>query len=189
MARRLLITLAVLVALGFGTAFLIRFSLDEATEFRVDAEEIHISGPLTGATTDRFERLLDAHPEITRVVLRNIPGGDDLSWLLGMADLIAARGLATRADGAVTNDAIFLFLAGSAREIGSGRLHLLSQAMARETGAPWDQGAAAVAERAEAARAFLGAPDFALFMGEMQAANDAYDLTEADLVRFGLLTE
>lgn len=187
-ARRFLIALAVLAAFGLGGTGLVRMMGASATEFQVEGSVLRLSGPISGAASDRLERVLEQTPGLRTLSIGDTPGADDVSWLLGMAHMISAAGLSTRADGAVVNDAILLFLAGAEREIGTGGFHLHSDAVLRDLGAPQDRSASASAERADLVTRILGSAEFAIFMAQTRAENDQYALTEADILRFGLVT-
>lgn len=188
MPRRLLILLGVIVALGAGGAALIRLAESGATEFAVEGDSLRISGPVSGAATERLERLLEQTPGLERVVLGDMPGTDDLTWLLGMGLLIRSHGLETVVEGRVINDAVLLFVAGERRALAGGALVLQSDAVARREGHPVDRRPATVAERLRYAERMLGDGAFAGFYEEMRATRDHHVLSEAELERFGLLS-
>jgi hypothetical protein len=188
MLRRLAIVLGVVVALGAGGFALIRLAESGATEFRVEGNTLVIAGPVSGAATERLERLLEQTPGLSRVVLGDMPGTDDLTWLLGMGSLIRAYGLETVAEGALINDAVLLFVAGERRVMAGGALVLQSDAVARSEGHPVDRRPATVAERVRYAERMLGDAAFAGFFEETRASRDQHVLSEAELERFGLLT-
>ncbi|MBF9060026.1 hypothetical protein HKCCSP123_12615 [Rhodobacterales bacterium HKCCSP123] len=187
MPRRLAILLGVLVALGLSGAALIRLAESGATEFRVEGETLVIAGLVSGAATERLERLM-AQTCLTRVLLGDMPGTDDLTWFLGMGLLIRSHGLETVAEGVLINYAILLFAAGERRVLAGGELVLHSDALARAQGHPVDRRPATVAERARYAERMLDDAGFAAFFEETRATRDRHALSEAELERFGLLT-
>lgn len=187
MSRRLAIGLAVVLAFLAGGAGLVRMMDAGATAFRVEGDVLHISGPISGAAADRLERLLAEHAGLSVVVLGNIPGADDVAWVTGMGRMIRGAGLETRAEGAVVNDAILLFLGGTARRMAGGGLVLQSDAVQRQTGVAVDDSTAAETDRIRYVEAVLGDAAFATFMAETRAERESYSLTGDDLVRFGLL--
>lgn len=188
MLKRLGIGLAVIAALGVGGAMLVRLMDTGATAFRVAGPVLHVAGPISGAAADRLDRLLEANPAVTVVALGDIPGADDVAWVTSMGRLIRAAGLETRLDGAVVNDAIFLFLGGSARSLAGGRLVLQSDTVQRQRGVAVDQSTAAAADRQRFVTAMLGVGAFADFMAQTRGARDEYILTGDDITRFGLTT-
>ncbi len=187
MRRSLIIALVALVAMGAGGAALIRLAGAGATEFRIEGEVLHISGPISGAAADRLERMLNQAPGLGVVALGDIPGADDVAWVTGMGRLIRAEGLETRVTGAVVNDAIFLYLGGVARSIESGALVVQGDAVQRANGVAVDASAAAVADRERFVAAMLGDAGFAGFMADLRARGGSYTLTGDDMARFGLL--
>jgi hypothetical protein len=189
MLRKLGIALAVVVAFGAGGFALVRMMDAGATEFRVEGDALHISGPVSGAASDRLERLLDENPGIAAVALGDIPGADDVAWVTGMGRMIRAAGLETRATGIVVNDGLFLFLGGASRSVAQGgALVLHSDAVQRQAGVAADVSSAAEADRVRFVEAMLGDAGFAAFMAETRASRDSYELTGDDLARFGLAT-
>jgi len=188
MIRRLALALAVVAAMAGGGFALVRMMDAGATAFRVEGEVLHISGPVSGAAADRLQRLLEEHPGVRVVALGDSPGADDVAWVTGMGRMIRGAGLATRLEGRVANDAIFLFLGGTPRSVASGTLALHSDAVQREMGIAVDDSTAAEADRIRFVEAMLGDAGFADFMAETRAVRDNYELTADDLVRFGLTT-
>lgn len=188
MLKRLGIALAVVLALGAGGAVLVRMMDQGATAFSVEGAVLRISGPISGAAADRLDRLLEENPGLTTLALGDIPGADDVNWVTGMGRLIRAQGLATRIEGVVVNDAIFLFLGGVTRSMAGGALVLQGDSVQRQAGVAVDQSTAAEGDRQRFVEAVLGAPDFAAFMAETRAAQGQYILTEADIARYGLTT-
>ena len=185
MLRRLAILLGVVAALAAGGAALIGLAERGATEFRVEGTTLTVSGPVSGAATERLERLLEQTPGLERVVLGDLPGTDDLSWLAGMGYLIRRAGLATVAEGEIVNDAILLFIAGERRVMDGGRLVLRSDAAARRMGQPVDDSPSTRAERVRYLQRMLGDDAWADFAAEMRASQDEHVMTDAELRRFG----
>ncbi|WP_461426448.1 hypothetical protein [Gymnodinialimonas sp.] len=183
-----MIAAAVVIAMVVGGAALIRFAGGGATEFRLTGAEMHIRGPITGASAERFERLLEEAEGLEVVVLRDIPGADDAGWLIQMATFIRAAGLATRAEGDLNNDAILLFLAGASRDHVAGDLTITGAEAARRQGWTFDASPAGRTERASFATRMLGSEDFAAFVQERRALGGTYVLNADDIERFGLET-
>jgi hypothetical protein len=185
--RRLILWLGVLAVAVAGTAGLVRLAETGGTVFRVEGEVLHMAGPVTGAAADRLERTLEQNPGLRLLVLGDIPGGDDTTWLIGMASLIRQAGLATRADGEVVNDGILLFAAGVTREIGAGRLVLTDAGTARMGGLPFDTRPAAAQERARYSERMLGSAALAELMARHHGGAGRHVLTEGELAETGLI--
>lgn len=186
--RRLLIFAAVLLAMGAGGAGLIRFAGGGATEFRLSGSEMFIRGPITGASSDRFERLLEEADGLQVVVLGDIPGANDTGWLIQMSQFIRNAGLATRVEGDLTNDAILLFLAGVERSHGEGLLTIAGPDVARREGWPFDASPAGQTERHRFASDMVGDGAFADFMRDRLALGGTHTLDLDEMRRFGLVT-
>ncbi len=122
-------------------------------------------------------------------MLGDIPGADDAGWLIQMSNFIRERGLATRAEGDLNNDAILLFLAGVERDHLSGELTITGAATARQQGWSVDDSPAGRTERFSFTARMLGDEGFATFMRERQDLDGTYIVTADDMRRFGLVTE
>lgn len=189
MLKRLAIALGIVLALGAGGAVLVRMMDTGATAFRVEGAVLHLSGPVSGAAADRLDRLLEENPGVTVLALGDIPGADDANWVTSMGRLIRGAGLATRVEGTVVNDAIFLFLGGTERSIAEGgALVLQSDALQRRQGVAVDRSTAAEADRERFVGTMLGTDDFARFMAERRASQELHRLSGDEITRFGLTT-
>lgn len=179
-----------LVVAGMVTAFLIYIMGQGATEFRVEAggTRVHIDGPITGAGTERFQRILEQNPNLTTVALGNMPGTSDANWLLAIGYLIRDAGLRTEVVGVVWNDAILLMLGGAERRIGrEGALIVTDSIAAAQTGIPFDRTEVALAERAAYVTDMLGSDDFAIYMEDLRDAGGRVTLDADTIDRFGLI--
>jgi len=186
-ARRLFVFGAVMAALVLGGWLLIRFAGEGATVFRVDGAELFVEGLLSGASTERIERLLEEHQQLEVVVLGDMPGADDTVWLTQMGYLIRAAGLDTRAEGQIANDAILLFAAGVNRELAGGDLVLSDAATARDRGWPLDTSDVARVVRRDFLGDMVGTPALAEAWDTGLPEGRAWVLSEMELRQFGLL--
>lgn len=192
--RRALLVLGVLVALGVGTAGLLLLATTGATVFetRDGGRTLHIEGPITGAGTERFQRLLEQTPGLRTVTLGDLPGTDDVTWLLSIGYQIRAAGLDTVAVGALDNDAILLHLAGVSRRVEEGgRFRITDADGARQLGLPHDRRAVSDAERRAYIVAMTGSDGFADALDALRsdAGGDIVTLGAAEIARFGLVTD
>jgi hypothetical protein len=172
--------------MGLGGLGLVRLAGAGATEFRLDGDVLHLSGPISGAAADRLQRVLAENPGLRVMALGDMPGADDVVWVAGMGRLIRDAGLETRITGDVVNDAILLYLGGPVRSVDGGRIVLYSDAVQARRGVAVDASAAAQADRDRYVAAMLGDGAFAEFMASMRAQHDIYVMTAADIARFGL---
>lgn len=190
MAKHLGMIVAIVLAVIAGGYGLIRFAGAGATVFQLEGAVLHISGPISGAASDRLQRFLEENDEIALVSLGDIPGADDVGWAAGMGRVIRASGVDTQAAGPIVNDAILIYLGGVERRVAdAGTFVFQSDALQQTTGIAVDQSPAAQSDRERLVTTMLGNPDFAAFMAEMRASTDFYILTEDDIAAFGLQTE
>ncbi|WP_375550241.1 hypothetical protein [Rhodophyticola porphyridii] len=184
MARRVLFWGLGLVILGAATAGLLYFATAGATVFRVEGDRMYMSGPMTGASPERFEMLVEQNPGLRTVVLGDMPGAADITALLQNGYRIRRLGLTTEvAPGArIEGDAVWLVLAGAGRQIGAGAEIVIS-----------DWGGAALAEddvaheeRRRYVTDMLGGDAF--YRATLDAGAEGRLLTGEDFSRFGLVT-
>ena len=154
----------------------------------VEGDTLTISGPVSGAATERLERLLEQTPGLSRVVLGDLPGTDDLSWLVGMGYLIRNAGLETVAEGEIVNDAILLVLPRASAGDGRGPAGACARTRWRGGWArPVDRRPSATAERARYLERVLGDAALAEFEAEMRGSRDEHVMSGDEMRRFGLL--
>ena len=188
MGRRLAIIGAVVLAFVLGGAALMQLARSGAMAFRLEGQVLHLSGPVNGAAADRLQRMMEENPQITVIALGYMPGADDVIWAAQMGGLIRSAGLHTQIQGAVVNHAILLFLGGAERRQAGGMLVLQSDTMQRRMGVGVDGSIAADADQQRLVATMLGDVQFADFMRQIRATREEYQLTDADMARFGLLT-
>jgi hypothetical protein len=122
--RRVVIWLAVAVLVGGATAGLLWWTTATAAQFRVEGPRLEVSGQLTLASTERLDRLLEEHGDLTTVVIGPITlagsGDGDVTALLQKGMLMRAAGLSTLVAPGVTlrGDAVYLVMAGVERRLG-----------------------------------------------------------------------
>lgn len=168
--RKLAFWLVGLICVVAGTAGLLVFATSGATVFRVEdaGRTVYIEGPITGAGTERFQRILEQEPDLRLVALGDMPGASDANWLLAIGYLIRDAGLATEARGAIDNDAIFLLMAGVERRIDDAVLLVTDAVGARDLGLPFDRSSVAVSERAAFIRDMTGRDDITGFFEDLR---------------------
>lgn len=162
------------------------------TDFSVDGDVATMTGEITGRTPDKVAELLDAHPNLSTIVLLDVPGSLDDVANVEAARLVRAAGLATHvpADGEIASGGVDFFCAGVTRSAESG---------ARFGVHSWSGGGVEGWEldRDDPEHELyldyyveMGIPeDFYWFTLEAAEARDIHWMSEEELATYGLLTE
>lgn len=76
-----------------------------------------MSGVIGSSTPDAVQDLIDNHPEVTTIVLVDVPGSEDDESNLRASRLVRTAGLATHvpANGVIASGGVDFFLAGASR--------------------------------------------------------------------------
>lgn len=97
------------------------FALSRVTllHYEIDGDAVEVEGAVNGRSVGQFTRVLDDHPNIDTVVLRNVTGSIDDEATFEIARIIRARGLATIVPegGLVESGGVDLFIAGATRHV------------------------------------------------------------------------
>jgi hypothetical protein len=189
--RRALVWLVAVLAVAAATGGLMWWTTATAARFEVDGDRLTVSGQLTLASTERLDRLLEEHGDLSTLVLGDISVADDVTTLLQKGTLIRSTGLSTEVSPGVTltGDAVYLFLGGITRTLGADA-GLAVDGWQTPAGAaarlPRDH--PAHSERLDYVRRMLGAEDFYWFTleapGEMP-----HPMTPAEMRELGVVTD
>lgn len=99
---------------------------DEPTEqvgvFLVDGPDAIMSGEIGGSTPDEVRRLIADHPDVTTIVLENVPGSGDDDANIEASRLVREAGLNTHvdSDGFIASGGVDFYLAGVERTFDEG---------------------------------------------------------------------
>lgn len=120
--RGLFIWLGAAIAVIGATVGLLWFSTASAAQFRIEGDRLIVSGRLTLASTERLDTILEENAGLAVLVLGDIGAESDATALLQKGLVVRGTGLSTEvaADVALAGDAVYLFLAGTARRLGAG---------------------------------------------------------------------
>lgn len=90
--------------------------------FEVEGTRAVMTGVIGADTPDAVRRLLRDHPDVSTIVLRQVPGSLDDEANLEAARLVRAAGLHTHvpADGTIASGGVDFFLAGTERTVDPG---------------------------------------------------------------------
>jgi len=92
----------------------------EAAAFEIDGDSARMFGVIDHTTPERIQELVTDHPEVTTIVMIDVPGSDDDPANLRAARMVRAYGLRTEipSDAVVASGGVDFFLAGQERWIG-----------------------------------------------------------------------
>ena len=89
----------------------------EAAIFEVEGEAASMYGVIDHTTPQVVQSLIDEHPEVTTIVMIDVPGSDDDPANLAAARLVRARGFTTvvPSNGVIASGGVDFYIAGAER--------------------------------------------------------------------------
>jgi len=124
---RTLLLSCLVVLVGFGAAgctgdTAAGSDADSPASFEVQGNEAVMTGVIGESTPDAVSDLIDDHPEVTTIVLTDVPGSDNDEANLEASSLVRQAQLATHvpADGLIASGGVDFFLAGAERSFDDG---------------------------------------------------------------------
>lgn len=159
----------------------------------IEGNSLILSGSIKTTTYPRVVSALDAHPEVSRVVLVDIPGSIDDAISLMLGREIRERGLETHLpEGSeIASGGVHIFLAGVKRSMESGAeigVHAWQATDGTRANMLHQKHPEHFEYIAYYEEIGIGA-DFYWFFISSAPPNDMYWLTKEDIERFGLITE
>lgn len=162
------------------------------TEFVVDDTELWMNGEINSKTYDQFIEVIEANPQIETLVEEVVPGSLDDDTMIKLAYKVRELGLNTRllATSEIDSGGVDLFLAGVERTMEDGAhigVHSWSDGIKEAAEYPRD------APEHEKNRQYivdmLGDDAFYWFTIDAAPADDIYEMTNAEIIEYGLLTQ
>jgi len=91
----------------------------EAATFKIEGEEAFMYGVIDHTTPGVVQALVDEHPEVTRIVMVDVPGSDDDPANLKASRLVREHGLETvvPSNGVIASGGVDFFTAGKTRVV------------------------------------------------------------------------
>ncbi len=178
----LIIVGLILVACGGG---------GEGAEFVVDGDIATMTGDIGPSTPDDVRALLEDHPNVSTIVLADVPGSIDDEANLEASRLVRSAGLATHvpSDGVIASGGVDFFLSGVVRTWDAGAMFGVHS---------WTDGeteGADLPDDDEGHDLFLDYydemnidPDFYWFTLDAAPAADIHYMTDDELDRYGFAT-
>ncbi len=186
MARRGWIIGGGVVAGAAATVGLVAFATLGAASYRVEGARLILEGPVSGASAERFEMLVEQHPGLSTLVLQDVPGTSDITALVQKGYRIRALGMDTvvAPDATLAGDAVLLFLAGNDRRLGEGA----ALRVANWSPDALAQDAPAHEERRRYVADMLGDDAFYWFTIEAAGHGESHQMSGAEIADYGLET-
>lgn len=185
--RRAFVALA-LAALG---ACAIADNAVDRVRFEVEGARLLMNGEITSRTPATFARLLTENPQLTTVVLLDMPGSLDDKAVIRMGYQLRDAGLDTEltSQSAIYSGAVDLFLAGNRRKMAPGAIvGVHSWADGFGEGADYPRDAPEHRSNVAYTRDMLGSADFYWFTLQAAPSDGIHEMTRAEIARFGLVT-
>lgn len=164
----------------------------ETTTFEVRDNELWMNGEINSKTYDQFVAVLAENPQITTLVEEIVPGSLDDDTMIKLAYFVREQGLNTKllAHSAIDSGGVDLFLAGASRTMERGAhigVHSWSDGV--RDAADYPKEAPEHEQNRKYIEDMLGDDAFYWFTIYAAPANGIYEMKEAEILQYGLLTE
>ena len=164
----------------------------ETTQLEVRGEELWMNGEINSKTYDQFVAVLEENPQITTLVEEVVPGSMDDDTMIKLAYFVREKGLNTKllAHSAIDSGGVDLFLAGASRTMERGAhigVHSWSDGVRDAAHYPKDS--PEHEQNRKYIEDMLGNDEFYWFTIYAAPADGIYEMKEAEIVQYGLLTE
>ena len=163
----------------------------ETTRFHVDNETLFMRGEINSKTDTQFEAVIAANPQIKTLIECDVPGSLDDDTMIPLSYRVRELGLNTHltSTSSVASGGTDLFLAGVERTIESGAyigVHSWSDGM--RDASEYPRSSPEHEANATYIRDMLGNDDFYWFTIYSAPANDIHQMSEAEIIQYGLIT-
>ena len=162
------------------------------TTFEVHGDELWMDGYINHKTYNQFVEILEANPQITTLVEGVMHGSLDDDTMIKLAYYVRENGLNThlRSTSQIDSGAVDLFLAGMERTMERGAhigVHSWSDGMQQAKDIPPDD--PQHRKNAQYIKDMLGSEDFYWFTIYASPANGIHEMTEDEILEYGMLTQ
>lgn len=162
------------------------------TSFEVDGERLIMNGEINARTLGQFEEIMAENPQIAVLVEEDVPGSLDDETMIALGYRVRELGLDTylRSTSQIDSGGVDLFLAGVNRIMERGaRLGVHSWSDGVQDAAAYPEDAPEHDMNLTYIADMLGSGDFYWFTIYAAPADDIHIMSEAEIVRYGLVTE
>lgn len=162
------------------------------TKFVVDGERLYMNGEINAKTLDQFEEVMEQNPQVRVLIEEEVPGSLDDDTMIELAYRVREYGLDTylTSESNIASGGVDLFLAGVNRIMERGAavgVHSWQDGIQDAKDYPRD------APEHEMNRKYiedmLGSDDFYWFTIYAAPAADIYQMSESEIIKYGLVTE
>lgn len=164
----------------------------EAIEFEVVGERLFMNGTINSESLDQFEDLYAQNPQITTIVEQEIDGSIDDDTMIALAYRVRQLGLNTHleADTEIYSGGVDLFLAGVERTMERGAVvGVHSWSDGERDAADYPRDSPEHEQNRKYIEDMLGEDDFYWFTIYAAPADGMYEMTDDEIIQYGLLTQ
>ncbi len=163
----------------------------EITEFTVDGDTLVMNREINSQTLDQFEAIIAANPDITTLREEIVPGSLDDDTMIALAYRVRELGLNTEilADSEIYSGGVDLFLAGVERRAERGAtvgVHSWSDGVRDAIDYPRES--PEHEQNRKYIEDMLGEDGFYWFTIQAAPADGIHNMTDEEIVEYGLLT-
>ncbi|WP_299843199.1 alpha/beta hydrolase [uncultured Roseovarius sp.] len=162
------------------------------SEFRVDGERLYLSGEINSKTLEQFKAVIAANPRIKTLVELDVPGSVDDDTMIALAYRVRELGLNTHltANSVIQSGGVDLFLAGIRRTMEPGaRIGVHSWSDGSRDAWEYRRDDSVHEQNRRYIENMLGDDAFYWFTIYAATADDIHMMSEAEIRKYGLLTE
>jgi len=191
----LLVVLAGILVIVFPDVltipYILYMNLRTTTRFEVHRNEIWMDGYINSKTYDQFVNLLEENPQVTTLVEGIVHGSLDDDTMIKLAYYVRDQGLNThlRSTSQIDSGGVDLFLAGVDRTMERGAhigVHSWSDGSTQAKDVPVED--PQHRQNAQYIKDMLGSEDFYWFTIYAAPADGIHEMTEEEIIQYGLLT-
>ncbi|MEW2913354.1 alpha/beta hydrolase [Leisingera sp. JC11] len=163
----------------------------QAASFELRGQDILVNGTVNDKSLRRFRAFMAKHPDAQRLVLMDMPGSDDDETNLKIGHMVRDLGLDTHvtARSEIFSGAVELFLAGSERTMEAGAVLGVHAWEGDGTADEYPRWHPEHAPYVAYTTRMLGSAEFYWFTVHAAPASGMHVMTEAEIERYGLLTQ
>lgn len=162
------------------------------TQFEIRGESVWMNGEINSQTYDQFTQLVVENPQITTLVEEIVPGSMDDDTMIKLAYFVREQGLNTHltTHSQIDSGGVDLFLAGVERTMEQGaHIGVHSWSDGTREAADYSKDSPEHEQNRKYIEDMLGNDEFYWFTIYAAPADGIYEMTDAEIEEYGLLTQ